>query len=134
MRCWPRPSWQRRKAPRSRNLTSNALRAASIEPWAACCGKQTTRMSRSSLAYLRPYRGVLLAGVVTMLATNLCYLGVAAYLKRCVDALTYHHVDQIPRAAALLAAFAVATAITRIYSRVTIFNAARAAEYDLRSD
>ena len=30
--------------------------------------------------------------------------------------------------------FAVATAVTRIVSRVWIFNAARAAEYDLRSD
>src|ERR1043165_7986181 len=69
-----------------------------------------------------------------MLATNLCYLGVAAYLKRAVDALKSHHTDEIPRTVALLAAFAVATAITRIYSRITIFNAARAAEYDLRSE
>jgi ATP-binding cassette subfamily B protein len=90
--------------------------------------------SRSSLAYLKPYRGVLIAGVVTMLAMNLCYLGVVASLKRCVDALKNHHTDEIPRAAALLVGFAIATAITRIYSRVTIFNAARAAEYDLRSE
>jgi ATP-binding cassette, subfamily B, multidrug efflux pump len=90
--------------------------------------------SRSSLAYLKPYRGVLIAGVVTMLATNLCYLGVAASLKHCVDALKDHRTDEIPRAAAMLVGFAIATAITRIYSRVTIFNAARAAEYDLRSE
>jgi len=91
-------------------------------------------VSRSSFAYLKPYRGVLLAGVTTMLATNLCYLGVAAYLKRNVDALKDGRLDEIPRAAMLLVLFAVATAITRIYSRVAIFNAARAAEYDLRSD
>jgi ATP-binding cassette subfamily B protein len=90
--------------------------------------------SRSSLAYLKPYRGVLVAGVITMLATNLCYLGVAAYLKRGVDALKNHQTDEIPRIVALLSAFAIATAITRIYSRITIFNAARAAEYDLRSE
>src|SRR5207237_4692386 len=36
--------------------------------------------------------------------------------------------------AVFLILFSIVTAITRIFSRVTIFNAARAAEYDLRSD
>jgi ATP-binding cassette subfamily B protein len=91
-------------------------------------------VSRSSLAYLKPYRGVLLAGVVTMVATNLCYLGVVAYLKKSVDAVANRDLEHVPEAVALLIGFSIATAITRIYSRVTIFNAARAAEYDLRSD
>jgi ATP-binding cassette subfamily B protein len=42
--------------------------------------------------------------------------------------------DYIVVLIALLAAFALATAATRILSRIAIFNAARAAEYDLRSD
>jgi ATP-binding cassette subfamily B protein len=40
----------------------------------------------------------------------------------------------VPHAVVLLIGFAIATALTRILSRVWIFNAARAAEYDLRSN
>ena len=90
--------------------------------------------SRSSLAYLRPYKRVLLVGVVTMLATNLCYLGIAEFMKRNIDALNTRRFDDVPRDALFLILFALVTAVTRIFSRVTIFNAARAAEYDLRSD
>ena len=90
--------------------------------------------SQSSLAYLRPYRRILLAGVVLLLATNLCYLGVAQYLRHSVDLLRAGRTNEIGSSVALLVMFAVATAITRILSRVWIFNAARAAEYDLRSD
>jgi len=69
-----------------------------------------------------------------VLATNLCYLGLAYYQSRGVQALQDRRIDQVPRAVILLIVFAIATAITRIASRVWIFNAARAAEYDLRSD
>jgi ATP-binding cassette subfamily B protein len=88
---------------------------------------------RSSLGYLRPYRRMLLAGVVMLLATNLCFLGVPEFLKRAVDALRDGQHDLVPTAVLLLIVFATATAVTRIVSRVWIFNAARAAEYDLRS-
>ena len=90
--------------------------------------------SRSSLAYLRPYRRILVAGVVLLLATNLCYLGVAKYLKQSTDSLARAQLADVPREVLLLVVFAVVTAITRIWSRVWIFNAARAAEYDLRSE
>ena len=43
---------------------------------------------RSSLGYLRPYRRMLLAGVVMLVVTNLCFLGVLEFLKRAVDALS----------------------------------------------
>lgn len=89
---------------------------------------------RSSLGYLRPYRKMLVAGVVALLATNLCFLGVPEYLKRAVDALKNGQQDRVPEAVILLVVFALATAVTRIASRVWIFNAARAAEYDLRSE
>ncbi|HEX4450172.1 MAG TPA: ABC transporter ATP-binding protein [Kofleriaceae bacterium] len=91
-------------------------------------------MSKSSLAYLKPYRGVLAFGVLTVIATNACYLGVVKYLSLSVQALKDARLDDIPRQVILLVAFAIATAVTRIGSRVWIFNAARAAEYDLRSD
>ena len=69
-----------------------------------------------------------------VLATNLCGLGVPRFLGRGVQALKDQHISEVPRAVALLIVFSIATALTRIASRIWIFNAARAAEYDLRSD
>ena len=89
---------------------------------------------RSSLGYLRPYKRTLIAGVVMLLATNLFFLGQAENLKRGVDAVRRAHFDAVPSAVLFLVLFAIATAITRVFSRVWIFNAARAAEYDLRSE
>ena len=92
------------------------------------------RVSKSSLTYLRPYRGVIAFGVLAVLVTNLSFLGVTKYLKDSVQAVRDARPDDVPRAVILLVAFSIATAITRIGSRVWIFNAARAAEYDLRSE
>jgi ATP-binding cassette subfamily B multidrug efflux pump len=91
-------------------------------------------VSKSSLAYLKPYRGVLAFGVLTLIFTNLSFLGVAKFVKASVDALQNHHLDEVPGDVIILVIFAIITAITRIGSRVWIFNAARGAEYDLRSD
>jgi ATP-binding cassette subfamily B multidrug efflux pump len=82
---------------------------------------------------LKPYRRAVLGGVGMMVATNLCALGVVTYLGRGVQAIKDKHVEQVPHVVVLLIVFALATAVTRILSRVWIFNAARAAEYDLRS-
>src|SRR6202043_1623984 len=90
--------------------------------------------ARSSLGYLKPYRGALAQGVAMLLVTNLCYLGVPMFLARAVRAIKDGKVDQVPTDVALLVVFSVITALTRIGSRVWIFNAARAAEYDLRSE
>lgn len=90
--------------------------------------------ARSSLGYLKPYRPILVGGVLSLLATNLCALGIPYYLSRAVQALNDHRLAEVPREALLLVVFAIATATTRIGSRVWIFNAARAAEYDVRSD
>ena len=90
--------------------------------------------ARSSLGYLKPYRRALLSGVGMMVATNLCSLGIVTYLARSVQAISDRRLDAVPRSVVLLIGFAIATAVTRILSRVWIFNAARAAEYDLRSD
>jgi ATP-binding cassette subfamily B multidrug efflux pump len=109
--------------------------------------------TRSSLGYLKPYRGPVTRGVVMLVLTNVLYLGIPETLGRAVDAFSGEGnelviaVDQavgggvltglenhIFLLIALLAGFAVLTALTRILSRIWIFNAARAAEYDLRSD
>jgi ATP-binding cassette subfamily B protein len=88
----------------------------------------------SSLGYLRPYKRPMVIGVVMLLATNLCYLGVPELMGRAVDALGVRSRSYIVELVVLMAVFATLTAITRIASRIYIFNAARAAEYDLRSD
>jgi ATP-binding cassette subfamily B protein len=90
--------------------------------------------ARSSLGYLKPYRRAVASGVAMMVATNLCALGVVKYLGDSVQAIKDGRVDAVPRGVALMIGFAIATAVTRILSRVWIFNVARAAEYDLRSD
>ena len=90
--------------------------------------------ARSSLGYLKPYRRAVLGGMAMVLATNLAGLGVPQYLGRGVQALKDRHTSEVPGLVVLLIVFAIVTAITRIASRVWIFNAARAAEYDLRSD
>ena len=69
-----------------------------------------------------------------LLLTNLCFLGVPVFLARAVQALKDGHPEDVPSDVLLLVVFAIVTALTRIGSRVWIFNAARAAEYDLRSD
>jgi ATP-binding cassette, subfamily B, multidrug efflux pump len=90
--------------------------------------------ARSSLGYLTPYRRALFGGAGMVVATNLCFLGVAEFQSRAVEALLQKRMASVPILVALLIGFAIVTAVTRIASRVWIFNAARAAEYDLRSD
>ena len=88
----------------------------------------------SSLGYLKPYRRPLAWGFVMLLLTNGFYLGVPEMMGRAVDAIGKRSVGDIMMLVLWMAVFAVLTAATRILSRVWIFNAARAAEYDLRSD
>ncbi len=66
--------------------------------------------------------------------TNAAYLGVPEMLGRAVDAIGREDQSYILGLVGWMAVFALLTAITRIASRILIFNAARAAEYDLRSD
>ncbi|MBC7974706.1 MAG: ATP-binding cassette domain-containing protein, partial [Myxococcales bacterium] len=90
--------------------------------------------ARSSLGYLKPYRRTLYSGVGMLVATNVCYLGVAEFQGRGLQALVERRTDDVLAPVLLLLGFAIVTALTRIASRVWIFNAARAAEYDLRSE
>jgi ATP-binding cassette subfamily B multidrug efflux pump len=66
--------------------------------------------------------------------TNILFLGIPVTTGMTVNALQEGRHDDVPELAILMVVFAFGTAITRILSRVWIFNAARAAEYDLRSD
>ena len=75
-----------------------------------------------------------MGGVFALILTNLCFLGIPEFQARAVQALKDGHSSDVPDDVAFLILFAVLTAITRIASRVWIFNAARAAEYDLRSE
>ncbi|MGE0545660.1 MAG: ABC transporter ATP-binding protein [Kofleriaceae bacterium] len=92
----------------------------------------------SSLGYLKPYRRPLVWGAVMLVLTNAAYLGAPEMMKRAVDELgaNDHQIDThyVLVMVGWMVVFALLTAITRIVSRVWIFNAARAAEYDLRSD
>jgi len=86
-------------------------------------------------SYLRPYKGRLWIGGLMLLLTNLSFLGIPVTMGLAVGALGGPDpAGEVPKLALLMMGFALATAITRIVSRITIFNAARAAEYDLRSD
>ena len=89
---------------------------------------------RSSLAYLRPYKKQLALGVLMLLLTNVFYLGVPETLGRAVDAIGVPDTSVIRDLVLMMMVFAILTALTRIASRILIFNSGRAAEYDLRSD
>jgi len=89
---------------------------------------------RSSLGYLRPYRKQLTLGVVMLALTNIAYLGVPEMLGKAVDALGARDQHYIFTLVGWMVVFAAITALSRIASRIWIFNAARAAEYDLRSE
>jgi len=69
-----------------------------------------------------------------LLLTNAFYLGVPEMLGRAVDALGRAEPGEIAMLVVWMSVFAALTAGTRILSRIWIFNAARAAEYDLRSE
>ena len=81
-----------------------------------------------------PHRWAFVSGTALLLATNALYLGIPLALGRMVEALRIGQADAVATQCLWLSAFAIATAITRIGSRLLIFNAARAAEYDLRGE
>jgi ATP-binding cassette, subfamily B, multidrug efflux pump len=85
-------------------------------------------------SYLTRYRRQIVVGVAALLATNVLFLGIPHYMGVAVQALRDGKVGVVPGAALAMGVCAILTAVTRIISRVSIFNAARAGEYDLRSD
>ncbi len=69
-----------------------------------------------------------------LLLTNVLFLGIPVTTGLTIEALKDGRHGEVPGLALAMVGFAFGTAITRILSRVWIFNVARAAEYDLRSD
>ena len=69
-----------------------------------------------------------------LIATNGFFLGIPVTTGLVVEAIRAADYSRVLPLCLWMAGFAIATAVTRIVSRITIFNAARAAEYDLRSD
>ena len=79
-------------------------------------------------------------GVVMLLLTNIAYLGVPEMMGAAINAIRMPNDGPavgpnltIGELVGLMMGFAIITALTRVASRILIFNAARAAEYDLRS-
>jgi ATP-binding cassette, subfamily B, multidrug efflux pump len=85
--------------------------------------------------YLRRYRARVGIGVFMLLATNVLFLAEPILLGETIDALQGDDAaSEVPVLVLLMIVFAAATAITRIISRITLFNAARMAEHDLRGE
>jgi ATP-binding cassette subfamily B protein len=85
-------------------------------------------------SYLTRYRRQIAVGVAALLATNVLFLGIPYFMGRAVQALREGNVGSVPMLAVWMMVCAILTALTRIVSRIYIFNAARAGEFDLRSD
>lgn len=85
--------------------------------------------------YLKRYRARVLLGVLALVATSGLALVIPWLLGRTVEALQGPAPgDTVPVLALAMVGFALGQALTRIVSRIQLFNSARLAEYDLRSD
>jgi ATP-binding cassette, subfamily B, multidrug efflux pump len=94
-----------------------------------------TRRSLSPWTYLGPYRGTLMVGGLMLLGTNALALAIPYVLGETIDALGEPNpAEAVPVLAMWMVILAAGQAILRIGSRTSIFNAAREAEHDLRSD
>ncbi len=91
--------------------------------------------SESPWAHLRPYRGDVIMGALSLLATSALALTVPYFLGETVEALRGDDpAGAVPPLALTMVGLALAQALARIASRILLFNAARKAEYDLRAD
>ncbi len=89
---------------------------------------------RLILPYFRPYRSVLLIGLIWLLVTDLLGLLLPWMLKVGVDAAQQNAPRQLLLAAALLAAGALLRFATRLWSRLAFLRSACSIELDLRRD
>jgi len=86
-------------------------------------------------SHLRRYRARVAVGIAALLVTNALALTVPWLLGRTIEALRGDDPGgEVPTLAMAMIGFAVAQALARIVSRVTLFNAARMAEHDVRAD
>ena len=90
------------------------------------------------LRYLRHQARHITIGAICLILTNLLAQWIPRVVKQTVDAIGQHATDppllwtHVGRSCLWIATLAVGQALSRIVSRVFIFNAGRQAEYDLR--
>lgn len=85
-------------------------------------------------AFIGPYKTRVVLASVMLLATAALAMTIPRLLGHIVEALRGPDPEElVPRLAMLMIAVAAVQAVTRIASRVLLFNAARYAEYDLRA-
>ena len=88
----------------------------------------------SPWTYLTTYRVWVVCGIAALLATSALMLAVPWLLGRTIEALRGDDpASSVPPLALAMVGCATAQALVRIASRILLFNAARKAEYDLRS-
>lgn len=95
---------------------------------------QQTQGLRSLWPYLHPYRRHLLQGVVLLVLTNGFEKTIPYFLKRAVDALGAGELSTVRNAALSVMGLAAVMTVTRITSRIRVFNVGRDIEFDLRND
>jgi hypothetical protein len=102
-------------------------------PWPVSGPTSPARLGPWS--YLRRYDRGIGGGIAMLIATNVLFLGIPVTTGEVIVALERGDPEhQVVWLCLAMIGFALGTAVTRILSRVWIFNAARAAEYDLRGD
>lgn len=94
--------------------------------------------------YFRRYLKLFLAGAIFLIVTNLLALAIPAYLGDAVqmlrDAATDADADliavrsEVVHAAVIIIFLAIGAGVARIFSRITIFNAGRHIEFDVRNE
>ena len=85
--------------------------------------------------YLGRYWRLLLLGIAMLLATNALMMLIPWLLGRIINALRGPTPEQeIPLLAIGMVSCAILQALVRVVSRISLFNAARMAEYDLRAE
>jgi ATP-binding cassette subfamily B protein len=80
------------------------------------------------------YLGSFLGGLFFLIVTQALALSVPRLLRNATDALITGNIDAAKMAAYELFVVAVLGSVTRIFSRVMIFNAGRQVEFDIRND
>ncbi len=92
------------------------------------------RARRRLIAAFRRYGGLFALGTVFLVATQACALSVPQLLRIATDALVDADLDTVFRMAWGLVGLAALGAVTRVASRLLIFNSGRGVEHDLRQD
>ncbi len=100
----------------------------------SCFGCVPSSSSKNPFSSLSPYKWGVAVGVLCLVLTNVIAQSIPWVVKWTVDTITdpSENTGSLHQLALLLMGMALGQAVIRILSRLTIFNAGRDAEYDLR--